>query len=393
MSGALYLAWRYVLYHRVKTLILVVSLTVSMVLPLATHLLIERYDQQLRARATKTPLLIGAPGKRFDLVLKALYFTDAQVDSVHMSDVEELRAGSWGTPIPLELSYTVQRGEFPIVGTTLDYFGFRKLRVAEGTLPLRLGDTVLGADLARELDLGPGDHIFSDQRQLYDITQTYPLKMKIVGVLKKAGTPDDLAAFVDLKTTWIIAGISHGHQDVVRPDIDPAMIMQRDEEGVVTNPGIVEYNEVTDENIDSFHTHAQPEELPLSAIIVLPDSPKAATILKAEYQRLDRAQRMLVPADVVDELMARVIRVRRLFDACFATIAFATLLFLVLVVLLSARLRAREMEIMSHIGCSRWTAFNLHATELGIVLAFSVALSGVIAGLVVACVPQLAHIL
>ncbi|MEZ4472556.1 MAG: hypothetical protein R3F60_17540 [bacterium] len=33
----------------------------------------------------------------------------------------------------------------------------------------------------------------------------------MVGTFEPNGTPDDDGVFVDVKTTWVIAGISHGH--------------------------------------------------------------------------------------------------------------------------------------------------------------------------------------
>jgi putative ABC transport system permease protein len=374
MGRVLLLAWRYVAYHKVKTLILILGLTLTIVLPLAAHLLIAHFGSAWMARARATPLVVGARGNRFDLVLKTLYFGSAHVDTTHLSEVETIRAGALGEPIPLHLRYTA-RG-YPIVGTTLGYFEFRGLRVARGTLPLRLGQAVLGATVAAELQLGPGDSLFSDQQSLYDIASTYPLKMHIAGVLEKSDTPDDQAVFIDLKTAWIIDGITHGHQDVAAAT-DDSVILQRTEENVVTNAAIVEYNEVTPENIDSFHTHAEPDELPLSTIIVRPRDPKSATLLKARYN-VSETHRMLVPAEVVEELLGLVFRVKRFFDANFALIAVSTGLFIALVVLLSQRIRQREMETMFKIGCSRMTTFWLQAAELAIVLLISVVLAGVL---------------
>ena len=34
------------------------------------------------------------------------------------------------------------------------------------------------------------------------------------GVLEPTGTADDRVIFVDLKTSWIMAGHGHGHQDL-----------------------------------------------------------------------------------------------------------------------------------------------------------------------------------
>jgi putative ABC transport system permease protein len=389
MRRILLMAWRYVAYHKIKTAILILCLTITIVLPLTAHLLIDTYATSLMARARSTPRILGAKGNRFDLVLKALYFSEANVDSIPLSELHALREREMGQAIPLHLRYTA-RG-YPLVGTTLDYMEFRRLTIAEGTHPLQLGQAVVGAGVADAIALAPGGHIFSDQKNLYDISKTYPLKLKVVGVLAPTDAPDDDAVFVDVKTAWIIDGISHGHQDVVR-DANESIILRRDENNVATNASIVEYNEVTADNLESFHTHAPPEQLPLTAIIVLPTDRKAATLLTAPYNN-SPLYRMLVPVDVVEELLNLVFRVQRFFDANFALIGVSTLLFLTLVILLSLRLRRREMETMYKIGCSRLTVFWLQTAELGIVLAMSLVLAGAVAGGAVAAAPQLVRLL
>ena len=390
MTRILLLAWRYVAYHKVKTAILTTCLTLTIVLPLTAHLLIRYYGESLMARAQATPLVVGAKGNRFDLVLKALYFGSAKVDPVHMSEVEHIRESGLALPIPLNLEYTA-RG-YPIVGTTLEYFDFRGLWVRAGTLPLSLGQTVLGSAVASELQLGPGDTLFSDQHSLYDITKTYPLKMHISGVLAESGTPDDHAVFVDVKTAWVIAGIYHGHQDVVHTT-NEAVILGRTDDTVVTNASIVEYNEITPANIGSFHVHGGPDELPLSAIIVVPFDAKSATILKGRYTAPDAAYRALVPEAVIEELMGLVFKVKRFFDASFGLITLSTALFLALVILMSRRIRKREMETMFRIGCSRLTAFWLQAAELVIVLAISLVLASAVSVAVVLAAPHFVRLL
>jgi len=389
MKRVLLMAWRYVAYHKIKTAILILCLTITIVLPLTAHLLVDSYATALMARARTTPRILGAKGNRFDLVLKALYFSEAGVDSIPLSELRAVRDRGMGQVIPLHLRYTA-RG-YPLVGTTLDYFEFRQLRIAAGTRPLQLGQAVVGAGVADSLTLRPGHFVFSDQKNLYDISKTYPLKLKVVGVLAPADSPDDGAVFVDVKTAWIIDGISHGHHDVVR-DADESIILRRDQGNVATNASIVEYNEVTADNLESFHTHAPPEQLPLSAIIVLPTDRKAATLLTAPYNN-SPLYRMLVPNDVVMELLSLVFQVQRFFDANFALIGVSTLLFLTLVILLSLRLRRREMETMFKIGCSRLTVFWLQAAELGIVLAMSLVLAGAAAAVAVAAAPQLVRLL
>lgn len=389
MNGIFFLAWRYVVYHKIKTAILTTCLTLTILLPMAAHLLIEHYGDALMARADDTPLVVGARGNRFDLVLKALYFSSTPVDSIGMNEVEVIRDTGLAMPIPLIAHHTARKR--PVVGTTPEYFTFRSLRPRTGTLPLRLGQATLGATVAAELGLEPGDTLFSDQQSLYDISTTYPLKMAVVGVLEPSGSPDDYAVFVDVKTAWIIEGIAHGHQNVTT-QVAADTILQRTPDSVTVNESIVQYNEVTPQNLDSFHTHAAAAELPLSAVIVVPNDVKSGTLLKARYN-VSKTRRVLVPTKVVDELMGLVFKIKAIFDAGFALIVCTTIMFLMLVVLLSQRLRKQEMETMSRIGCSRATAFWLQAAELGIVLGIAVVLAAALTAAAIAGAPQLVRLL
>ena len=372
MNRILLMAWHYVAYHKGKTAILTICLTLTGVLPLTAQLLITQYGQSLTERARCTPLVVGAKGNRFDLVLKALYFNSAGVDQIKMSEVDSIRESGLALAIPLHLNFTARR--HPIVGTALEYFEFRGLNVARGTGLRELGQAVLGAEVAAELELDPGDYLFSDQRSLYDITKTYPLKLHVVGVLAETGSPDDQAVFVDIKTAWVIGGQSHGHQNLAT-SADSSVILRRSDDNVVTSDAIVEYNEVTPENLASFHTHGDPADLPLSAIIVLPYTSKSSTLIKARYN-VSATHRILVPEEVVGELLGLVFKIKRFFDANFALITVSTLLFLILVLMLSRRIRRREMETMFKIGCSRMTVFRLQAAELAIVLVMALLLTG-----------------
>ncbi len=62
MSSTLYLAWRYLAYHRIKTSILVASITLIVYLPVGLRVLVGQSGDQLTSRAASTPLLVGARG-------------------------------------------------------------------------------------------------------------------------------------------------------------------------------------------------------------------------------------------------------------------------------------------------------------------------------------------
>ena len=61
----------------------------------------------------------------------------------------------------------------------------------------------------------------------------------------------------------------------------------------------------------------------------------------------------------------------------------------VIVILLSMRIRAREMNTLNRIGCSRSTVAKLYATEIALVVVFSVLLALGATALALAVVPDM----
>jgi putative ABC transport system permease protein len=365
MRAAFFLAWRYLRHHRLRTVLLVLCVALVVFLPLAVHRLVGHFERSLGRRAASVPLLLGARGSRFDLVLSSLYFRGHMRERLSMAEVERLRADDLCRSVPVHVRHTA--GGHAVVGTTLEYYETHGLRVRAGTLPLRLGDAVLGWAAARALGIGAGEALLTDVERLHDIGGAYPLQLRVVGVLAEAASPDDDAVFVDLKTSWVIEGLGHGHADV-SADADTGAVLERNRERVALDGSVVQYRRITPENIDTFHFHGDPATHPVTAVQVWPRDARAATILKGRYAVSDTA-RMLVPRRVVEELMGFVFRLKRFFDANVLTVALATLLFMVLIVMLTLKIREREMDTLFRIGCSRGTVLRLQAAELGLVLS------------------------
>lgn len=386
MRHAFYLALRYIGFHKLKTIILVACITLTLYLPAAMHALVDRFQAELRSRAATTPLVIGAVGSRFDLALHALYFEAAVPSTIAWRETAAVHATGLAQPIPLLIRHRA-RG-LPIVGTSLDYFSFRELRVADGAMLARLGDCVLGARAARRLGLEPGDSLLSDPENVFDIGGSYPLKMRVVGVLAPAYSPDDDAVFVDVKTAWVIQGLGHGHQDLAQAT-DPNVVLKREADRVVASAALMQFIEITDENLATFHFHGEMSDFPLTSLIAVPPDVKSATLLIGRYQRSDATAQILVPDEVVQELLQMVFRIQRLFDLGAVVLAVITTLFVVLVILLSLRLRSGEMQTLFRLGCSRFTLFRLLAAELILVLGSSFLLAAVLAFATQQLAPQL----
>ena len=101
MSGVMFLARRYLAFHRVQTLIVVGCITATIYLPVVMHLLLADFQKQLTSRGESTPLVIGAAGSRFDLALHALYFETQPPRSISMQQVSDAQDSGLAVPIPL----------------------------------------------------------------------------------------------------------------------------------------------------------------------------------------------------------------------------------------------------------------------------------------------------
>jgi putative ABC transport system permease protein len=380
MNNILFLALRYLRFNKIKTAILVFSVAIAVFLPLAVHLLVRDYQRDLLARAQATPLVAGAPGSRLDLVLHALYFRGKPAHDLAMSDVAAINGSGLALAIPILAKHTA-RG-VPIVGASLEYFDFRGLRVARGEGLARVGDCVLGAVAAEKLGLNPGDKLMSDPENVFDLAGSYPINLRVKGVLAPSGTADDGAIFADYKTEWIILGLMHGHQDV--GTVAPDMLLGRDAGNVAASAAVLPFQEITDDNIILFHTHGDEQAYPVSAILVVPRDTKSATILRGRYQDPKATVQLLDPRQVISETLDLVFRVRRFFDAQALLAGGAMALLMALVVLLSLRLRRGEMETLFKIGCARWMVCGMQAAEILIVAVAGVALAAACAWVVTA---------
>jgi putative ABC transport system permease protein len=356
--NALFLAFAYLRFHWARSVVLVLVAALMLAVPVITQVLLNGSQAALTERADRTPLVLGNRGSQLDLAMNALYFSDDRAQPVTLAASEAIWDTGLALPIPLNTAFETNGAR--IVGTGIEYFDFRDLTLSEGRQIALLGEAVLGADVAARLGLGAGDTVVSSPQNLFDLDGVYPLELNIVGVLAATGTADDEAVFVDIKTSWVIAGIGHGHDGVLSADADA--------EDIVAAASIVEFNRITEDNIDSFHFHGDPAEYPVSAVLLVPNDDRAATILRGRYLDADNPLQLILPRDVIGELVDRIFRIKALLDAVTLIIGVAAFAAVGLAIFLSYRLRAREMQTAFKIGARRGMILRLLMAETVILL-------------------------
>jgi len=362
-----------VCFNKIKTATLIACITLIAFLPLALQLLLHESERQLMSRAASTPLVIGIKGSALDLVMNTLYFVDEVPELLTMADVDRIEDSQLALPIPMYVRF--QARGYPIVGTTMDYFDFRGLEVAQGRPLAIIGEAVLGATVAKELGLQPGDFLVSSPENPFDLAGVYPLKMPVVGILRETHSSDDMAVFVDLKTTWIIEGLGHGHQDLLKGQ-DSSLILDQTENTITANAKLRLYTEISQINLDSFHFHGDRSQYQLTASIAVPTDPKSATLLRGRYVSQETLTQIVQPTEVIDGLLQNIFQIKNVIDAIIVMVGIATMLSIILVFALSLRLRQREIGTVFKLGCQRMTIARLMAAEIFLIILFSSFLCG-----------------
>jgi putative ABC transport system permease protein len=199
--------------------------------------------------------------------------------------------------------------------------------------------------------------------------------MRVAGVLAFSDGPDDDAIFVDLKTAWVVEGLVHGHVDLNQPENESG-VLGSDEDGIIANASVVQFQEITEENIDSFHFHGDLDDYPITAVIAVPPDAKSSALLQGRYQSDEEPVQVARPETVMQELLGTVLTVQRFVVAGAVIVGMATLASASLVFLLSLRLRRRERETLFKIGGSRMAVGAVMASEIVLVLAAGVATAG-----------------
>jgi putative ABC transport system permease protein len=372
LRHALFLVWRYVVSSPGRSIVLVLGTTTALFLPVFTYVASVVVGDALMGRAKTSPVLIGHEGNEFDLTMSSLYFRGEVSRPITYGVYRDLLKRDYGRATPLYLRHSASG--VPIVGTDPEYFSLRGLEIAEGRSLARLGEVVAGARVAEEFRLEVGDQLRSDITNLYNIAGAYPKILTVVGVLRPTGTPDDEVLIADVKTTWMLDGLFHGHAEVTRDD---ALNPEAEEgENLEATAAIFIFNELTEANRDRFHMHGKESEAPLSAVLVFPTGQKAHDQLLGDFV-LDETRQAVEPEQVIGTILEIVLRVREGLTFYFVAVGVSTALFFGLVLLLSLRLRAREIALMKRIGCSR----GMIGTVVGVEVAMLVIAASLLTGL------------
>ncbi|MGG1552670.1 ABC transporter permease [Paenibacillus ferrarius] len=217
--SVLILLWRNVWHRKTLSLLTIFSVAVTA----AVIVLLLLYQQSVEVGAEKGygpfEVTIGAKGSATQLALNTYYHLGAPTGNIPYSLLEEVRANQ-----QVEAAYAMTTGDnyngYPIVGMEPGYFATRygtETAMASGKLYAKLGDTVVGAHVAKALGLHIGDtftgaHGLVQGAEAVDDNDEdgeeeahhHSFAYTVVGILPPLLTADDRAIFTTLDYAWAV---------------------------------------------------------------------------------------------------------------------------------------------------------------------------------------------
>ena len=340
------LAFKRLLFSRVSSLVTLITLMVTVVVFLLLNSSLKDYGDRLTVRTDNDLLIAGSRGSGVDLIMKSLYFRDSEQSTVKNIYLEAVREHA--DAAPLFIQYRAKG--FPVCSTSTEYFKLRELEVEHGSMFTKLGDCLLGADVAQELKLKVGDSLISDPDNVFNPAGSIPVKLIIKGVLRKTSTPDDKAVFTSLKTGWTIHGLGHAHpEEQEGPDLKASFL------------------EITDETMKTFHFHGNIDEYPLTAILLRPKSDKDRAFLFGKSS-ISPDLAVLNPKEGLKGFLDMLFHLDKLFLIILILVVLVISLLILLVLFFNLRLRQKEKKLFDDLGFEKAFFSRLVAAEWIILL-------------------------
>lgn len=226
--------------RKFTTILTIVSIALSVTLLLG----VERIRKETRTSFTNTisgtDLIVGARSGPIQLLLYSVFRIGNATNNISWKSYQEIaRNPNIKWTIPISLGDSLQG--YRVMGTNADYFEFfrfagsRRLELSAGRIFKGVFDAVLGAEVAQALNYHVGDPIIiAHGAGEISLVKHDDKPFKVVGILKKTGTPVDRtvhvllegieAIHIDWKEGAPIPGMSISPDKVLDMDLTPKAI-------------------------------------------------------------------------------------------------------------------------------------------------------------------------
>lgn len=216
---------------------LLLSLGVGAILILLT---VQREaEQQLTRQIDGIDMVIGAKGSPLQIILSAVYHADAPTGNIDYAE-----AMKWSNhpmiSYAVPLAYGDSYKSFRIVGTDSSFFDHYRTALAAGNYFTQPYEAVIGAAVAKQTGLQPGDRFFSTHGHREEGHRHDKQAFTVTGILAANGTVADKLVVCAISSVWgLHEDEQHDHDHEEKEEITAVLVKFRSSMALVQLPRII----------------------------------------------------------------------------------------------------------------------------------------------------------
>jgi len=201
--------------HNIKskplyTFLSVFILSLSIALLIGIQQLKVSFKNQIENNVSNIDLVIGAKGSPLQLVLASVLHLDNPTGNISYAEAKKISKNPMiKSAIPI--SYGDNYKGFRIVGTIEEYLNIYNAELKKGRFVNKSMEVVLGANVAKQLNLNIGDTFLSSHGLVENNIDVHEDELTVVGVLKPTQKVIDRLIITNLESIWDVH--HHGHQE------------------------------------------------------------------------------------------------------------------------------------------------------------------------------------
>jgi putative ABC transport system permease protein len=388
------IAWKSIRQRFLSSSLTAFSVALGVMLMVAVLVIYGIMDRMFSQQSIAYDLIVGPKGSDLQLVLNTVYRVSAPLQNLPYLYYEELKKDPRVvTAIPFCLGDATEKGGFPIVGTTEEYFEHpytpgEKFRLRGDGFTSSF-DAIIGSEVARTngWDIATADKPATEFQLIHGGAESHKHEEKFTvrGVLAPTGTPNDKTVFIHLNGFYAISGHDAPLKEAVKrwhefsgkgtseSEINAAAADWAQKCGIPLE-------EPPHKPGEHHHHHkACDVQKEVTAILVNMKSPTAAFMFNGEMKRGYKVQ-AVNPIIPMQQLMSSILgNVRTVLVVLTALIIIVSGVGIFVSIYNSMSDRRKEIAIMRALGAQRRTVFSIILAE-SILLCFGGGILGILLG-------------
>jgi putative ABC transport system permease protein len=210
----LHLSWKNILNKPLNLVLNLVLFALGVGLISLLLLVNVQLEDKFEKNFAGIDLVIGAKGSPLQLILSSLYHLDAPTGNMPVSEAKAFlnpKHPIFKSAIPLSLGDS-HRG-YRIVGTNTGFIDLYAAKLADGKLFEENMEVVVGATVAKNLNIKLGDEFKSSHGLIEDenLVHEDAAPFKVVGILEKTGSVIDQLIVTKTQSIWAVHD-EHSHE-------------------------------------------------------------------------------------------------------------------------------------------------------------------------------------